>query len=147
MLNRIIIHGRLTRDPELRYTTSNVPVCSFTVAVDRDFKVNGSRPTDYISCVAWRQTGEFVSKYFSKGSLIVVEGRLESRNWQDRDGNKRINWEINTDHAYFGGSKRETGEGSSNSAASSPAQPSPTYPAQGKFTDIDPDEDDGELPF
>ena len=147
MLNKIIIQGRLTRDPELRYTQQNTPVCSFTVAVGRDFTTNGEKKTDYVDCVAWRAGGEFVSKYFSKGSLIVVEGRLESRQWTDRDNNKRVNWEINVDHSYFGGSKRETGEGGSNSAASSPAQPSPTYPAQGKFTDIDPDEDDGELPF
>lgn len=147
MLNRILIMGRLTRDPELRYTQQNTPVCSFTVAVDRDFTTNGEKKTDFVDCVAWRAGGEFVSKYFSKGSLIVVEGRLESRQWTDRDGNKRVSWEINVDHSYFGGSKREAGDGGSNSAASSPVQPSPTYPTQGKFTDIDPDEDDGELPF
>lgn len=147
MLNRIVCMGRLTRDPELRYTQQNTPVCSFTVAVDRDFTTNGEKKTDFVDCVAWRAGGEFVSKYFSKGSLIVVEGRLESRQWTDRDGNKRVSWEINVDHSYFGGSKREAGEGSPGPAASSPAQPSSNYPVQGKFTDIDPGEDDGELPF
>lgn len=147
MLNRIVCMGRLTRDPELRYTASNVPVCSFTVAVDRDFEVNGERPTDFIDAVAWRQAGEFVSKYFQKGSMIVVEGRMESRRWQDKDGNKRISWEINVDRTYFGSSKRDS-EASGGSQTQQPSEPaSGSYPQQGKFTDIDPDEDDGELPF
>lgn len=144
MLNKIIVMGRLTRDPELRYTQSNTPVCSFTVAVDRDFTTNGEKKTDFIDCVAWRQGGEFVRKYFSKGSLIVVDGRLESRTWRDRDDNKRTSWEINVDHSYFGGSKRDAGDGSATQASD---PPSSSYPSQGKFTDIDPDEDDGELPF
>lgn len=150
MLNKIIIMGRLTRDPELRYTTQNTPVCTFTVAVDRDYVSNGEKQTDYIECVAWRQGGEFVSKYFAKGSLIVVDGRLESRKWQDRDGNKRTSWEINADRCYFGGSKKDSDGGSGESAQSSgyqTTQPSSTYPAPAKFTEIDPDEDDGELPF
>lgn len=149
MLNRITIMGRLTRDPELRYTQSNTPVCSFTVAVDRDFSTNGEKKTDYIDCVAWRSGGEFVSKYFTKGSLIVVDGRLESRKWQDRDGNKRTSWEINADHCYFGGSKSdgESRQQTGSYSAPPPAQPSGTYPAPAKFTDINPDEDDGELPF
>jgi single-strand DNA-binding protein len=108
MLNKIVIMGRLAKDPELRYTQSQTPVASFTVAVDRDFKnQDGSRSTDFIDCVAWRQGGEFVSKYFHKGSMIVLEGSLQSRQWQDRDGNKRTSWEINVEHAYFGESKRE----------------------------------------
>ena len=152
MLNRIICMGRLTRDPELRYTASNVPVCSFTVAVERDFEVNGERPTDFIDAVAWRQAGEFVSKHFHQGSMIVVEGRMESRKWQDRDGNKRISWEINVDRTYFGGSKKNSdGSGSAQSSGYQAPQPSAptsgTYPAPAKFTEIDPDEDDGELPF
>ena len=91
MLNHIVIMGRLTRDPELRYTQSQTPVASFTVAVDRDFggRDGGEKQTDFIDCSAWRQTGEFVSKYFRKGSMIVVSGRLQSRKWQDRDGNNR----------------------------------------------------------
>ena len=148
MLNKIVIMGRLTRDPELRYTQQNTPVCSYTVAVDRDFITNGEKKTDFVDCVAWRQGGEFVSKYFAKGSLIVVEGRLESRQWTDRDNNKRVTWEINVDHSYFGGSKRETGESSGSSAQAPESTLSRGYEAaQTKFTDIDPDEDDGELPF
>ena len=149
MLNKIIIMGRLTRDPELRYTQQNTPVCSFTVAVDRDYASNGEKQADFINCVAWRQGGEFVNKYFTKGSMIVVEGRLESRQWTDRDNNKRTAWEITVDHTYFGGSKRDSENSGAQPApsASAPAQPSSNYPVQGKFTDIDPDEDDGELPF
>lgn len=108
MLNKIVIMGRLTKDPELRYTQSQTPVASFTVAVDRDFKnQDGSRSTDFIDCVAWRAGAEFVSKYFRKGSMIVVSGSLQSRRWQDRDGNNRTSWEINAENTYFGESKRE----------------------------------------
>lgn len=104
MLNHITIMGRLTRDPELRYTGNNIPVCSFTLAVDRDFgtRDGGEKQTDFIDCVAWRSTGEFVNKYFSKGSMAVVAGRLELRDWTDRDGNKRRNAEVNAEHVYFG---------------------------------------------
>lgn len=109
MLNHIVIMGRLTKDPELRYTQSSTPVASFTVAVDRDFKgQDGSRSTDFIDCVAWRAGAEFVDKYFRKGSMIVVSGSLQSRQWQDLDGNKRTSWEINAEHTYFGEAKRET---------------------------------------
>ncbi|MCD8008473.1 MAG: single-stranded DNA-binding protein [Clostridiales bacterium] len=109
MLNHINIMGRLTRDPELRYTQTNTPVASFTLAVDRDFvdKATGRRPTDFIDCVAWRHTGEFVSKYLSKGSMAVVSGRLQIRDWTDRDGNKRRSAEIVADNVYFGESKRK----------------------------------------
>ena len=115
MLNHIVIMGRLTRDPELRRTSSGIAVASFTVAVDRDFggRDGGERETDFIDCVAWRQTGEFVSKYFTKGSMIVVSGRLQIRNWNDKDGNKRRNAEVVADNVYFGESKRS---GDSNSA-------------------------------
>lgn len=104
MLNRIIIMGRLTADPELRQTQNGTAVSTFTVAVDRDF---GEKQTDFISCVAWRQTGEFVSKYFHKGSMIAVSGRLESRKWEDRDGNKRTSWEVQCESVYFGEKKTE----------------------------------------
>lgn len=104
MLNRISIMGRITAEPELRATQNGTSVASFTVAVERDTK---DKETDFISCVAWRQTGEFVSKYFHKGSMIVVSGRLQSRKWQDRDGNNRTNWEINADSVYFGESRRD----------------------------------------
>lgn len=108
MLNHIVIMGRLTRDPELRSTPSGTSVASFTLAVDRDFasKESGERQTDFIDVVAWRQTGEFVSKYFSKGSMAVVSGRLQIREWQDKEGNKRRNAEIVADNVYFGESKR-----------------------------------------
>ena len=113
MLNHITIMGRLTRDPELRRTGSGVAVASFTVAVDRDFsgRDGGERETDFIDCVAWRQTGEFVSKYFTKGSMMVVSGRLQIRNWNDKDGNKRRTAEVVADNVYFGESKRNSDGG------------------------------------
>ena len=115
MLNHITIMGRLTRDPELRRTGSGIAVASFTVAVDRDFggRDGGERETDFIDCVAWRQTGEFVSKYFTKGRMIVVSGRLQIRSWTDKDGNKRRTAEVVADNCYFGDSKRDSDGGSS----------------------------------
>lgn len=114
MLNHIVIMGRLTRDPELRRTGSGIAVASFSVAVDRDFggRDGGERETDFIDCVAWRQTGEFVSKYFTKGSMIVVSGRLQIRSWIDKDGNKRRTAEVVADNVYFGDSKRSSESGS-----------------------------------
>ena len=111
MLNHIVIMGRLTRDPELRRTGSGIAVASFTVAVDRDFggRDGGEKETDFIDCVAWRHTGEFVSKYFTKGSMIVVSGRLQIRGWTDKDGNKRRTAEVVADNCYFGESKRDQG--------------------------------------
>ena len=111
MLNHIVVMGRLTRDPELRRTGSGIPVASFTVAVDRDFgkNENGEKETDFIDCVAWRQTGEFVSKYFSKGSMAVVSGQLQIRSWTDKDGNKRRTAEIVASNVYFGESKKDSG--------------------------------------
>ena len=115
MLNHIVIMGRLTRDPELRRTGSGIAVASFTVAVDRDFggRDGGEKETDFIDCVAWRHTGEFVSKYFTKGSMIVVSGRLQIRGWTDKDGNKRRTAEVVADNVYFGESKRGNSEGGS----------------------------------
>ena len=115
MLNHIVIMGRLTRDPELRRTGSGIAVASFTVAVDRDFggRDGGEKETDFIDCVAWRQTGEFVSKYFTKGRMIVVSGRLQIRSWTDKDGNKRRTAEVVADNCYFGDSKRDSEGGSS----------------------------------
>ena len=112
MLNHITIMGRLTKDPELRRTGSGVAVTSFTVAVDRDIanKESGERETDFIDCVAWRQTGEFVEKYFSKGRVAVVSGRLQIRNWTDKEGNKRRSAEVVADNVYFGDSKKEQTE-------------------------------------
>ena len=113
MLNHIVIMGRLTRDPELRRTGSGIAVASFTVAVDRDFggRDGGEKETDFIDCVAWRQTGEFVSKYFTKGRMIVVSGRLQIRSWTDKDGNKRRTAEVVADNVYFGDSKRDNDGG------------------------------------
>ena len=160
MLNHIVLMGRLVKDPELRYTQSQVPVASFTVAVDRDFggRDGGEKQTDFIDCVAWRQTGEFVSKYFHKGSMIVVSGRLQSRKWQDREGNNRTNWEIQADNVYFGESRSSSGSysrddnGYSNSSYSNSGN-SGSYdggrqnsaPAPSAFAELD--DGDGELPF
>ncbi len=115
MLNHITIMGRLVRDPELRRTGSGVAVASFSVAVDRDFggRDGGERETDFIDCVAWRQTGEFVSKYFTKGRMIVVSGRLQIRSWTDKEGNKRRTAEVVADNCYFGDSRRDGDSGNS----------------------------------
>ena len=114
MLNHITIMGRMTRDPELRRTGSGVAVASFTIAVDRDYnpKDGAEKEVDFIDCNAWRGTGEFVSKYFTKGSMAIVSGRLQIRNWTDKDGNKRRNAEVVADSVYFGDSKKST-EGNS----------------------------------
>ena len=153
MLNHITIMGRLTRDPELRSTQAGVSVASFTVAVDRDFggRDGGEKQTDFIDCVAWRQTGEFVSKYFRKGSMIVVSGRLQSRKWQDREGNNRTSWEVNADNVYFGESRREGGDtyGNNDRAPAynrnEPAKSSYSAPSYGSFSEMG--DDDGDLPF
>ena len=109
MLNHIVIMGRIARDIELRRTSSGVAVASFPVAVDRDFNQNGQKETDFIDCVAWRGTGEFVERNFSKGKMIVVSGRLQIRKWTDKDGNKRNTAEIVADNVYFGEPKSDIG--------------------------------------
>ena len=149
MLNHITIMGRLTRDPELRMTQSQTQVVSFTLAVDRDFggRDGGEKQTDFIDCVAWRQTAEFVSKYFTKGRMAVVSGRLQSRKWETRDGDKRTSWEVVADNVYFGDSRRDGGDtgesrGSYNQGYDTPkTAPKPQSP----FEELD--GDDGELPF
>ena len=110
MLNHITIMGRLVRDPELRYTQTGTPVASFTLAVDRDYggKDGGEKQTDFIDCVAWRHTGEFAAKYFTKGSMAVAAGRLQIRDWTDKEGNKRRNAEVLVENIYFGSSKKDT---------------------------------------
>ena len=134
MLNHIIIMGRLTRDPELRYTQSQTPVASFSLAVDRDFKnQDGSKDTDFIDCVAWRATAEFVSKYFTKGSMAVVSGRLQLRDWTDRDGGKRRSAEVVADNVYFGESKRDNAGGGQPSAQGGYGAPG-GYGPQGGYT-------------
>ena len=149
MLNHITIMGRLTRDPELRRTGSGVAVASFTVAVDRDFspKDGGERETDFIDCVAWRQTGEFVSKYFTKGRMAVVSGRLQIRSWNDKDGNTRRTAEIVADNVYFGVSKRdgETGNSFGAAPASFGGYAAPAAPSASDFAMLD--DDDAQLPF
>ena len=154
MLNRIILMGRLTRDPELRHTQSGTAVASFSLAVDRDFKdkATGEKATDFIDVVAWRQTGEFVSRYFTKGRLAVVEGRLQIRDWTDRDGTKRRSAEVVADNVYFGDSKRDaeasgTYGGGYSRPAPAPA-PAPDYgmpAADDQFSELA--DYDGELPF
>lgn len=110
-LNNITIMGRMTKDPELRRTNSGVAVASFTLAVDRDFAKDGAeKETDFIDCVAWKNTAEFVSKYFSKGRMAVVSGRLQIRSWTDKDGGKRRTAEVVADNVYFGDSKKDIGE-------------------------------------
>ena len=133
MLNHIVIMGRLTRDPELRRTGSGIAVTSFTVAVDRDFgpKDGGEKETDFIDCVAWRNTGEFVSKYFTKGSMAVVSGRLQIRGWTDKDGNKRRSAEIVADNVYFGDSKRSSDQQRSGSYDGAPASNYGSAPSYG----------------
>lgn len=135
MLNHITIMGRLTRDPELRRTNSGIAVTFFTVASDRDYSKDGDKQTDFIDCVAWRNTGEFVSKYFAKGRMIVVDGRLEIRDWTDKDGNKRRTAEINVSSAYFGDSKKDGAE-SQQTAYGGYAQSAPAY-AETTETDDD----------
>lgn len=109
MLNTITIMGRLTKDPEMRTTQSGIHVTSFTLAVDRDYAQDGKRETDFINCVAWRGTAEFVSKYFGKGSMAVVSGRLQIRKYQDKNGNDRYAAEILASNVYFGESKKDKG--------------------------------------
>ena len=151
MLNRIILMGRLTRDPELRRTQSGTAVTSFSLAVDRDFKSqSGEKETDFIDIVAWRNTADFVSKYFSKGRMAVVEGRLQIRDWVDKDGGKRRSAEVIADNIYFGDSKRD-GAGDYGSAPapsySAPAAGGYGSPAGGHSDFAEIGEEDGELPF
>lgn len=136
MLNHITFMGRLTRDPELRHTGSGTPCASFCVAVDRDFgkTESGEKETDFIECVAWRNTAEFVSKYFTKGRMAVVSGRLQIRSWTDKDGNKRKTAEVVADNVYFGDSKNAATDNGN----------SYTAPVN-DFAPID--GDDAELPF
>lgn len=148
MLNHITIMGRLTRDPSLRNTQNGAAVASFTLAVDRDFKAeSGAKETDFIECVAWRNTAEFVNKYFTKGRMAVVSGRLQLRKYTDKDGNNRTVAEVVADNVYFADSKKEEGNGNSYGDLSNSPVPesSPSLRGTNGFTDL-PDDDD-ELPF
>ena len=130
MLNHIVLMGRLCADPELRRTNSGTPVTSFTLAVDRDFKSqSGEKEADFVPVIAWRNTAEFVSKYFTKGRMAVVDGRLQMRNWTDKDGNKRTTAEVVAENVYFGDTKRED----------SRSQEEPEY--------AEIQEEDGDIPF
>lgn len=131
MLNKCFLLGRMTKDPEIRRTNGGTAVTSFTLAVDRDFKTNREKETDFIEVVAWRNTAEFVSKYFSKGRMAIVEGRLQIRDWTDKNGNKRRTAEVVADNVYFGDSKKENKQ-------------EPEY-KQADLAEIS--EEDGELPF
>ena len=163
MLNHIVLMGRLTRDPELRRTANGVAVASFTLAVDRDFAAAGAeKETDFIDIVAWRNTADFVSTYFTKGRMAVVCGRLQIRNWNDKEGNKRRSAEVIAENVYFGDSKRDSADGSYGNASyggssygnapaygsapaanaySAPAAPAPAS----DFSMIE--DDDSQLPF
>ena len=147
MLNHIVIMGRLTRDPELRHTQTGTSVASFTLAVDRDFtsRDGGEKQTDFIDVVAWRNTAEFVSKYFAKGRMAVVSGRLQIRDWTDRDGGKRRSAEVVADNIYFGDSKKSEG-GSDYSYSAPMSSGGYSTPVQtSDFAELS--DDDGELPF
>ena len=159
MLNRVILMGRLVADPELKQTPNGISVATFRLAVDRNYQSKNSneRQCDFINCVAWRQTGEFISRYFSKGRMIALEGSLQSRNYEDKTGAKRTAYEVIVDHAYFADSRPE-GAAAVAPAPALPAAPvpaAPEMPAQygipgnynfgGKFLDVETDDED--LPF
>ena len=132
MLNKVILMGRLTRDPEMRYTQSNTPVASFTLAIDRDRKdPNGEKQTDFVDCVTWNKQAEFVKSWFAKGMMAIVVGRIQSRNWEDRNGNKRTSIEINANEVLFGEPKKDK-----DAPKSEPAEP-----------DMFPELDDSDCPF
>ena len=153
MLNHIVLMGRLTRDPELRYTQSQIPVASFSLAVDRDYggRDGAEKQTDFIDIVAWRSTAEFVSKYFTKGSMAVVSGRLQIRDWTDREGNKRRSAEVVADNVYFGESKRSRDENAGGGSYRSAPAENNSYrsfdnaPSGNAFSELS--DTDGELPF
>lgn len=163
MLNHIVIMGRLARDPELRHTQSGTPVATFRMAVDRDFKDKntGERATDWIDVVAWRGTGEFVSRYLAKGRLAVVEGRLQMREWTDKEGNRRTTAEVVADNVYFADSRRDGdggdrggsygapgyGGGYGNSRPAAPAAPADYGIPSGDDQFAELADDDGDLPF
>ncbi len=139
MLNKAILMGRLTADPELRHTQSNIPVTSFTLAVDRTF--GQDKQTDFLDIVAWRNTAEFVSKWFRKGMLVAVSGQIQTRTWEDKQGNKRKSVEVVADEAFFAESKKDSAPRPSNDAP----VPFDLPPVGGDFAELGPD--DSELPF
>lgn len=141
MLNTVILHGRLTAKPELKTTGNGTSVTSFTLAVPRDYKgKNGEETTDFIDCVAWRQTAEFAAKYFEKGSAAIVKGSVEVRNYEDKNGNKRKAVEVKVDNLYFGETRKRSGDGAADTAGEIPN----AAPDFREIPDIDPEDD---LPF
>ena len=154
-MNHVVLMGRLVRDPELRHTQSGLPVVSFRIAVDRRFggkDQGGERQADFIDIVAWRHTAEFVQKYFQKGRLIALNGHLQVREWQDKEGNKRYATEVVAENVYFTGEKREGGGGGSGYAPAFGDKDAPPIDAgygapvgASDFAELD--EDDGDLPF
>ena len=136
MLNKCVFMGRMTRDPELRSTNSGKSVTSFTIACERDMKdKDGSRATDFIDCVAWGPTAEFTAKYFGKGRMAIIDGRIQVRDWTDKDGKKRKSVEVVADHIYFGEAKVKE------------EYAAPSYPASNGFQELEDPEDNGDLPF
>ncbi len=154
MLNKAILMGRLTRDPELRHTQSNLAVCSFSLAIDRGRKsANGERETDFVDCVAWGKQAEFVVQWFTKGAMAIVVGRIQSRNWEDKNGNKRISVEVNADEVSFGETKKARDSFAGGSAPARPASsgaqtPPPSFDlptGDSDFSELD--DDDSDVPF
>ena len=156
MLNKVVLMGRLTRDPELKHTQSNTSVTSFTLAVDRSFTRQGEeRQTDFIDIVAWRSTAEFVTRYFRKGQLVAVSGRLQTRKWQDNQGNNRTAYEVVADEVFFAESRRENSGGADSYQPSGPSSFAPPAPQEAPRAETpkpstsayDDFSDDDELPF
>ncbi|HHT92079.1 MAG TPA: single-stranded DNA-binding protein [Clostridiaceae bacterium] len=141
-MNKVVLIGRLTKDPELRYTPSNIPVCRITLAVDRRYRSENQQQTaDFINCVAWRSTAEFISKYFTKGSRIAVAGRIETSSWEDQEGKRRYSTDVVIDEVEFADSKRHDGPTNDNM----PGYGAESQPQQAGFFVLD--EDDGDIPF
>lgn len=143
VLNKAILMGRLTRDPELRHTQSNMAVCSFSLAIDRGRKnANGERETDFIDCVAWGKQAEFVCQWFTKGTMAIVVGRIQSRSWEDKNGNKRVTAEVNADEVSFGETKKSRDSGGKSVHVEN--DDFDKAAATGDFTELD---DDSDVPF
>lgn len=147
MLNHIVLMGRLTRDPELRHTGSGIAVASFALAVDRDFKSqDGEKETDFIDIVAWRSTAEFVCRYFRKGLLVAVQGSIQTRSYQDKEGNKRKAFEIVADNVHFAESKRDSAPSQGGGYARQDSAPGPSF-SNGDTGDFEEIPTDDDLPF
>lgn len=142
-LNHIVLMGRMARDPELKQTQSGVSVCNFTIAVDRDYKNGDEKVTDWVDCVVWRGGADFVSKYMKKGRMVVVSGSLQSRKWQDKEGNNRTSWEVQAQNVYFADSKKD-GDSSGSAGGSGGSATAPDIDAN-NFTELP--EDESDLPF